>query len=65
MFCFKIALIMKCANLHDICGNVHDVFNLWILRFNKLKKKLVMVGVSAIFWTIWKLGNSTFFIITR
>ena len=29
---------MKCANLHDISGNVHDLFNLWIPRFNKLKK---------------------------
>ena len=37
---------MKCVfNVYDISDNVHDLFNLWIPKFNKIEKSLVMVIV--------------------
>ena len=52
--------IMKCAfNLDDIPDNVHDMFNHG-LKFNKIDF-FVMVGHSAILWTVWKLRNSIVF----
>lgn len=58
----KILLnIMKCAfDLHDIPDDddVDSLFNTYLLRFTKSEKNLVVVGISAIFWTVWKLKNS-------
>ena len=50
-----------------VCGlkssplNVKDCFGGWINKFNKEDKKMVMIGVSALFWAIWKSRNTIVF----
>ena len=33
----------------------------WINKFNKEDKKMVMIGVSTLFWAIWKCRNAIVF----
>ena len=50
-----------------VCGlkssplSVKDCFGGWINKFNKEDKKMVMIGVSALFWAIWKSRNAIVF----
>lgn len=54
--------IMKCAfDMFDILDSVHDLFNSWVKKINKNDRGLVVVGISTIFWTLWKLRNRVVF----
>ena len=54
--------ILKCAfNLRDTPDTLDAVMKTWVNTFGKDEKSLVMIGVSAICWTIWKLRNSVIF----
>lgn len=51
--------ILKCAfNLLGFTDTVPALFNGWITKFNKPEKRLMVVGVSSVFWTVWRWGNS-------
>ena len=41
--------------------NVEDLLGPWINRFRGSLKKNMLVGISAILWTIWKLRNKAIF----
>lgn len=54
--------IIQCAfGFSQIPDNLPDLFNIWLASFNKHKKNMVTVGISAICWTIWKLRNGVVF----
>lgn len=54
--------LLKCAfDLNSIPLNLNDCFDRWIKTFPKLDKRLVLVGVSALFWSIWKCRNDIVF----
>lgn len=54
--------IVKCTfDLHNIQDNTNELFNTWLKKFHKKEKDLITVGVSAIFWAIWKLRNGVVF----
>ena len=54
--------ILKCAfNLTDIPDDLDLVMRIWAKTFGKEERGLVLIGISAICWTIWKLRNSVVF----
>lgn len=54
--------ILKFAfSLFDIPDSLNDLMNVWMEKFRKDEKQLMMVGVSALFWKIWRLRNSAIF----
>ena len=54
--------ILKCAfNLTDIPDDLDLVMRIWAKTFGKEERGLVLMGTSAICWTIWKLRNSVVF----
>lgn len=54
--------IMKCDfDMFDLPDTVHYLFNSWVKFFNKNDRGLVVVGISAIFWTLWKLRDRVVF----
>lgn len=51
--------ILKCAfNLLDSPDNTHELLDSWIRRLQKLERQLMLVGISALFWTIWRPRNN-------
>lgn len=54
--------LFKCAfDLRKIPKNLDGCFGRWIRSFPKENKKLVLVGVAALFWTTWKCRNNIAF----
>lgn len=54
--------IIKCTfNLFVIPDNADALLNTWLKSFHPDEKHLVFTGVSMVFWTIWKIRNSTIF----
>jgi hypothetical protein len=37
--------------------NVKDCLHVWLKHFSGAKKRVLMVGVAAIMWSIWKAQN--------
>ena len=37
------------------------MLNVWIIQFQKKLGKIMMVGVDALLWTIWRLRNKLIF----
>nr|CAE04469.3 OSJNBa0029L02.10 [Oryza sativa Japonica Group] len=53
--------IVKCAlNINSVL-NRQDLFGSWMNKIDKFTKKLVVVGLAAIIWTIWKFRNKACF----
>lgn len=53
--------IIGCAlNLKPVINKSH-LFGSWLSRFNKNMKGLLMVGVAAVIWAIWKTRNKACF----
>lgn len=53
---------MSCAfNLFNIPENAKDLFDTWIKKISKNDRNLMIVGISAVFWTLWKLRNRVMF----
>lgn len=54
--------LLKCAfDLNSTPINLDDCFSRWIKTFPKQDKILVLVGVSAMFWSLWKCRNDMCF----
>lgn len=54
--------LMKCAfGLNSTCDNFQDCLGRWIRSFSKNDKILVLVGIAAMFWMIWKCRNNIIF----
>ena len=54
--------ILKCTfNLLRTPDNVDDLLDKWILQFDKKTSKLLMVGVCALLWAIWRIRNKLIF----
>lgn len=54
--------LVKCAfGLKSTPSSMEECFGNWVKSFSKNDKKLVLVGVSAVFWTIWKCRNNVIF----
>lgn len=53
--------IVSCSlNLKPV-SNIQDLFGVWLLSYGKGMKTLMVVGVAAIFWAIWKVRNTACF----
>lgn len=48
-------------SLNSVPTSVDNCFGSWIKSFPKNEKKLVFVGVSAVFWTLRKCRNNVIF----
>lgn len=63
--CSVIKLIwclFQCAfDLRTIPENLNECFGRWLKSFSKDNKQLVLVGFSAILWTIWRCQNDVVF----
>ena len=46
--------------LNSTCVNLSEYFGKWIKGFPKLDRQLVLVGVAAMFWMIWRCCNGIF-----
>lgn len=53
--------VVECALNVKPGRNVGEMFSSWILKFGKGNGKLIMVGVTAVLWTIWKARNRACF----
>lgn len=54
--------LLRCSfDLASIPVNLHDCFGRWIRTFLKCEKQLVLVGISALFWSIWRCRNDVIF----
>jgi hypothetical protein len=54
--------LVKCAfDLRSIPNDLDDCLNVWLKTFQKSDKRLTLVGVSAMFWSIWKCRNDIIF----
>jgi hypothetical protein len=54
--------ILQCAfDLRVVPDNINDLYGYWLSNVGKEKKKLAMVGISAVFWTIWNFRNEACF----
>jgi hypothetical protein len=52
---------LQCSfNFRDDPDTVQDLFNSWLVRFEKKIKKLITVGIAAAFWTMWKFRSDAF-----
>lgn len=56
IICFFLVLLLHCYGVWSgVCGfktvplNVKDCFGDWIRKFNKEDKKMILVGISALF----------------
>ena len=55
-------MVLKCSfNIHDIPGKINDIFGQWLNKFGKDNRNLMIVGISAMLWTMWKLRNRLVF----
>lgn len=52
-------------NLLRIPDTVQALFAVWVPKVGKTENQLMMVGVSAVFWTIWKIRNTACYENTR
>ena len=55
------SLVRCVCGFKTVPSNVKDCFGEWIRKFNKDDKKLVLVGISALLWAIWKSRNAIVF----
>lgn len=56
--------ILKCSfNLKSIPNNFEECFGGWVKTFVKQERKLVLVGISAMLWAIWKTEMQLFLMI--
>lgn len=53
-----------CFELLDLPYTVQALFDVWITKFNKPEKQLMMVGGYVVFWPVWKLRNNMISFIT-
>lgn len=54
--------LLKCTfSLNSTLTALNDCFGIWIGSFLKNEKKLVLVGVSVVFWSIWRCNNDVIF----
>lgn len=54
--------LLKCAfGLNSVPSSVENYFGRWIKTFRKNEKRLVLVGIFAVFWTLWKCRNGIIF----
>ncbi len=44
-----------------IANNIHHLFGGWLCGFNKGDKGLIVVGVAALIWALWKARNAACF----
>lgn len=49
--------IISCAFDLKHVSDSNQLFSSWISAFGKNLKKLVITGVAAVFWAIWKTRN--------
>lgn len=45
----------------DLPDNTDALLNTWLNNFRADDKHLMFTGVAVVFWTIWKIRNSTIF----
>jgi hypothetical protein len=48
------------TGIHDIPCKIEE-FTVWVERFPKKMRQTIAVGVSAVFWTLWKARNAANF----
>lgn len=54
--------LLKCAfNLSATPDSLNGCFGNWIKSFSRIDKKLMLVGIVAMFWTLRKCRNDTIF----
>ena len=53
--------IVKCAFNLDPPANMTNMFGNWLDGIPKLIKSLILVGVSALCWSIWLCRNDVVF----
>ena len=58
---FLWSLVRCVCGFKTVPSNVKDCFGEWIRKFNKDDKKMVLVGISALLWAIWKSRNAIVF----
>ena len=63
--CFVAKLIWSilfCAfNIGRKPDSVQDLFGGWLRSFYKRRKGLIIVGIDAVLWAIWKVRNEICF----
>ncbi len=52
---------MLCALNITSASDINHLLGSWLSNFDKHSKQLVMVGVAAVLWAIWKLRNKACF----
>lgn len=54
--------LLQCTfGLRKTPASIEECLGTWIKSFLKEDKKLVLVGISALFWTLWKCRNGVIF----
>lgn len=54
-------IIQYAFDIKQVPDSTQDLFGVWLKQFGKIEKSLVAVGISAVFWTIWKIRNNVVF----
>ena len=54
--------LVRCAfDLKSTPRDLSDCFGIWLKKIQEDSKKLIMVGVSALLWAIWRCRNNIVF----